>query len=516
MPEAKVFITNITFNDGTPLKLTHNSIVVFTGANNCGKSQVLRDIEHLISKENQSYVIAKELMVDTEGALSDEFLSQGFNMVDGFYHCKGALCTKDNLDNMWNSKELQQLHQLFINRLDTRQRLGASKSTVLGDPSVMIHSPLYKVFQDNEFERTISTLFKEAFDIPLAMNRRNGDSISLHVGTAPDRTSYTMEQEFEYYKELSALPVLDEQGDGMIAFANILLDTFKSEYSVTLIDEPEAFLHPPQARMLGKTLSKTHSNERQLFISTHSVDFLQGLLDVKNENLTIIRIERSGNTNPIRKLENTKVRELWSNPLLRYSNILSGLFHKKVVVCESDYDCLLYHAVMDSIFENRNEISPDILFVHCGGKGRMATVVEALRALSVPVMAIPDFDIINNKREFRPLVEAFDIVWDDQIDEAMKTIYDWLNADESKKEGIKRGGKSVLDGDAPAKYELVESICAQAGLFIVPVGEMECFDKTVYKKEKKEWVYEIISRENLCDDPKLSKLREFIQAVIDC
>ena len=37
----QVFLQSIAFNDGTVLPLTRNSIVVFTGANNNGKSQVM-------------------------------------------------------------------------------------------------------------------------------------------------------------------------------------------------------------------------------------------------------------------------------------------------------------------------------------------------------------------------------------------------------------------------------------------------------------------------------------------
>jgi hypothetical protein len=40
---------------------------------------------------------------------------------------------------------------------------------------------------------------------------------------------------------------------------------------------------------------------------------------------------------------------------------------------------------MDSMFESENEIAPDILFTHCGGKSRMKVVVEALRALNVAI-----------------------------------------------------------------------------------------------------------------------------------
>ncbi|MDR2424429.1 MAG: hypothetical protein LBD59_06860 [Prevotellaceae bacterium] len=43
--KQEVFIDKNTFNDGQTLHFNVPDIVVFTGANNAGKSQVLRDIE---------------------------------------------------------------------------------------------------------------------------------------------------------------------------------------------------------------------------------------------------------------------------------------------------------------------------------------------------------------------------------------------------------------------------------------------------------------------------------------
>ena len=153
----------------------------------------------------------------------------------------------------------------------------------------------------------------------------------------------------------------------MRSFAGILLDVFTTHKTVTMIDEPEAFLHPPQARLLGRMLVKNKPNDRQLFISTHSEDFLKGLLDADSENVKIVRIDREGNINRIKVLDNEGVKNLWKDSILRYSNILSGLFHSKVVICESDTDCRFYQAIMNSLYEAENKTSPDVLFTHCGG-----------------------------------------------------------------------------------------------------------------------------------------------------
>ena len=42
--KPQIYFKSIRFNDDTELMLEKNSIVVFTGANNSGKSQVLKDI----------------------------------------------------------------------------------------------------------------------------------------------------------------------------------------------------------------------------------------------------------------------------------------------------------------------------------------------------------------------------------------------------------------------------------------------------------------------------------------
>ena len=63
-------------------------------------------------------------------------------------------------------------------------------------------------------------------------------------------------------------------------------------------------------------------------------------------------------------------------------------------------------------------------------------------------------------------------------------------------------------------YEKVETICKKVGLFVVPVGEMECFDKTV-NKEKKDWVYHILENYDLAVEPKLTEARAFVQSVVE-
>ena len=520
--KPQVFMQSIAFNDGTVLPLASNSIVVFTGANNSGKSQVLRDVENSLNKSNEGMtVVIKNFLYDFRGSIINEsFLNNHFFInQQGHFEIIGSgnSFDKNSLVNWWKERTLySDLHRLFVKRRSTEMRLTVSNDLQRNDQPES--HPIYKLYKSEHLAQQLSDYFYQAFGVDLIVNRSEMRTIPLHVGKAPDKDAYTIKSQDEYYNKVSALPRLQDQGDGMRSFASILLDTFTSEHSITLIDEPEAFLHPPQARVLGKMLAKNNPVDRQLYISTHSEDFLQGLLDANNENVTVIRINRIDDINKMSILANSEIKKLWSNPLLRYSNILSGLFHEKVVVCESDYDCLFYQAVMNAIYENRGEIAPDILFTHCGGKSRAKDVVNALRAVNVPVVAICDFDLLNSSQNFRPLITAFGETWKNVFSNGMETIYNNMNAKNSSGnnawEQIKKIGKAGFTEDAPAAYEKVEAICKKIGLFVVPVGEMECFDKTV-NREKKEWVYYVLENYDLAVEAKLTEARAFVQSVVD-
>ena len=518
----KVYINQITFNDNTCLSLNHNSIVVFTGANNCGKSQVLRDIEGQIDDSNhQAPIVLHNLTCEYVGSIEEEtFFNKHFSHNDrGIYSFAGAdsLFTKESLISHWNNHELQLgLNKLFCKRLDTTERLTISDPLVRS-PEAEIH-PLFKLLKSEALAQKISDYFHKAFGMDLLVNRNNMSHLPLHVGIAPDKSKYTIDKQDDYYMQVDDMPLLHMQGDGMRSFTSILLDAFTSDYCITLIDEPEAFLHPPQARLLGRLLVENQGEEKQLFIATHSEDFLQGLLDTDSENVTVIRIDRVQSKNKICILNNHKIKELWRNPILRYSSILSGLFHQKVAVCESDYDCLFYQAVIDSIYESKNQLAPDMLFTYCGGKNRMKDVTASLSVLNVPVVAICDFDILDDKQSFKSITNSIGIDWEAEIADNMKIIYDSMNAKNCSGKNawndIKRIGKAGFTGDEPSAYEKVEKICKSHGLFIVPVGEMECFDKTI-NKQKKEWVYSVLQKYDLSNEEKLRGAREFVQEIVD-
>lgn len=140
-----------------------------------------------------------------------------------------------------------------------------------------------------------------------------------------------------------------------------------------IVDEPEAFLHPPQATALGRSLGEiVIENSQQLILATHDRNLLAGLLE-SEVPLSVVRVDR--NQSPLAKqLTADRLKEVWKQPALRYSNVLDGLFHRLVVLVEADADGRFYSAALDILFlEGKTTVpSSDVLFVPCGGISGMA------------------------------------------------------------------------------------------------------------------------------------------------
>lgn len=548
--KPQIFIEKLLFNDRTELNFGHSDIVIFTGANNAGKSQVLKDIDMMMESSAAKGIVSTSLELEYVGEIKE--IVDDFKTKDGKYRIFGNTLNDVNvIEQWWNIRE-RLFTNFFKNRLSTEMRLQASNNApsfdaLYQDPSM----PVQQLYLNDQLEEVISKLFHESFNEYLIVNRVGGNTIPIHVGQPPEKRVGEDRVSAGYLDKLRNLPILQSQGDGMRSFAGILLDVFTTRKTVTMIDEPEAFLHPPQARLLGRMLVKNKPNDRQLFISTHSEDFLKGLLDADSDHVKIVRINREGYVNHIKVLDNEGVKRLWKDSILRYSNILSGLFHSKVVICESDTDCRFYQAVLDALYEGKDVVSPDILFTHSNGKERLKVVVAALKALNVKVVVVADIDLLDKDVTFKTICDEIGVDFNSiagqwktvseyvksqraQLDteeakKDIKTILDCITTPQLTKEDIEQIKKKLKASTAWAKvkevgmdyfsggaYTDVNSLmntCKQSGLFIVPVGELESFYKPAANKHATAWV-NVVMGLDLANDPELDKARKFVEEIV--
>jgi len=444
------------------------------------------------------------------------------------------------------------LFAIFGNILTSEQRLlAANPANNIQLTKDAFEHPIHFLQKHDSLEQKFSNYFRQAFGTDLIIHHNSGSKVPFYVGDKPIPKTGEDRISEGYLRELEKLDLLHEQGDGMRSFVGVLLNVFISSYSMLFIDEPEAFLHPPQARLLAKMLAKDFPSERQLFLATHSESFLKGLLDANVTNLKIIRIQRDGTINKVSVLDSSDIQSIWNDSLLRHSNVLDGLFHSKVVICESDSDSRFFSALLSAQFDNTTSIAPDVLFINCGGKHRIPTVIKALQKLNVPLKVVSDFDLLNDTNPLQEIYADLGGNWSevendwklvkkeieqkrpefltDDVKKEIEAIFETTKDRIFPKQKIneiqktlkkasawteaKEVGKAFIpSGSASQAFEKIQSRFKEKGLLILEVGELESFAKSVGNHGPK-WVSEVLKKD-LKIDTELEGARQFVLQLI--
>ena len=556
--KAGGYISEITFNNGQNVSIAKNDIVVFVGPNNAGKSQALRDIYQI-----SNYKISNIVINDVKFQKSDMEIQTILEKVAFKRQQNGYIqYTYLNQDYVYNDYTMQQfkssaglgdLRNLFMVYLDTSQRLSiCNPATSIRLDQAKTH-PIHYAAYFPERRKWLTNNFYKAFEQNLIPNLSYGNSIPLSMGK-PIKLAGEYEDEQARQEAYGAIlhkyPQVQNQGDGMKSFTGILLYLMLDFYCTYLIDEPESFLHPPQARIMGQIIGETLNEYQQAFISTHSEDIIKGLISVCPQRIKIIRITREGNTNSFSILDNEKFQNIWNDPLLKYSNIMSGIFHKSVVVCESDSDCKLYQIIDEFNAQTKGHHS-ETLFIHCGGKHRMSNVIKALKSLNVDVKVVPDINVLNESNTIKKIYESTGGDWDDLKEDYSKfrsafngggsslkrSIFkDFINTIlgastevNLSKEEINRikeemkiatkwdilktsGESGIPAGEAKVAYNSMNAKLKNRGIFIVPVGELERFITEV-NLHGPAWVNSVLEQFSDLNNPVYDKVKSFISDV---
>ena len=573
-----ISLRELTFSGGESVALEPDSIIVLVGPNNVGKSASLREIVSQIRDRDPVRQVVSSLKIrhlGDSGAFLESLApyrmsnpASGispyyiFSDISGWDSPPGMqpwppagvqFVDEYGLERFWKNEQYPfWLGNFFVHLADVGSRLQVTDpAPVFNVATESPTHPIQQLYADDQVANRVSANFRHAFGQGLVVNRGAGALLPLHCGDEPLREDGEDRVSPSYIKKLAKLPVLQRQGDGMRSFAGCLLQATVTSKFVVLLDEPEAFLHPPQARLLGRILAKQKPPDRQLVVATHSGDFLRGLLDANPDAVKIIRLTRDGNVNHARELDTDQVRRLWSDPVLRFSNALDGLFHERVVLCEADGDCRFYSAVLDAVIGERLEHSPDVMFSSTGGKHKVPAIAAALARIGVLVQAALDFDVLNDISPLRDVVEALGGAWatfekswrqiksgvekrrperdTSQVRDEIRKTLDSVNSpvfpdveakriqDVLKKVSPWEEAKRVGLGAVPSGQErrvaeqLLEDL-KRIGLFVVDCGELESFDPTIGGHGNL-WVAEVL-RKDLKEDARLENARRFVRELV--
>ncbi|WP_228281870.1 ATP-dependent nuclease [Rubrobacter marinus] len=355
---------------------------------------------------------------------------------------------------------------------------------------------------------------------------------------------------------LGAFDKLEEQGDGMRSFVTTALSLLVGSKPVLLLDEPEAFLHPPQAFQLGAIIAEQTNNQRQLIVATHSVDLLRGILS-RTTDVDLIRLSRGVGGMRVNRLGSEEVKEITNHPLLSSTRVLDGLFYKGVVVVEADSDSAFYQRVA-----RMKRPGDEIHYTHAHNKQTLYKVVGPYKRMGVEVAAVPDFDILKEQSELRSLLGAATDDDTSEVLDAQKCIKNEIeshpvteqlkqlraqldklankpsvNTEETEAKALndlkrnvkaavkdsslwtrfKQEGREALSEEGTRYFDLVNEFCKMRGVFMVPVGELESWmvPYGLERMSKNHWIVRALELLGDIDLPDDSDLAEFVTEVHD-
>lgn len=544
---SNIFISEVAFSGGQKINALAEDKIIIVGSNNSGKSQTLRDIFELSnSGKNERSICVDSVKVNKPSDVEflRNFLDKNAKKIGNSY-ISGSWSIPEMQVSLWTSSHLRgNIINIFFKNIDAENRLQICKQARSKTREEVKDNPQQILYDDRKLTDKVSRLFRLAFNKGLLIDYRGGSVIPIHVGDEPDWKVIDRVSD-EYVEYVRSNPRLDLQGDGIKSYAGILLESIVSDYSMVMIDEPEAFLHPPQMRRLGQTLATEVKG--QLFVATHSSDILRGFLEGAKGNVRIIRIRREGDKNLISEPPKEAITELWEKPSLRYSNALEGIFHEQTIICEDDSDCRLINCVADHLAVADENLRIDTAYVPTGGKAAVPKTASVLRRIGVPVKAVFDIDFLSDKILVKTTVEAFGGEWKNieqswfRVDAAVRKgnkpktppeirdnivkILDGAGDGPTPKSAIistmkqnypwsmvKSFGESGLPkGSIRTDYRLLVEFLEEIGIYIIPVGEIENFCPSIGGHGPK-FVTDLLSTMTL-GSSDLEHLREFVKRV---
>lgn len=510
---------------GESVSIELNKLTIIIGPNNTGKSTLLGEIHSAISDESYnpeaSLVLDKcsprILATEEADALVSRFrFNRDYRHSDDSYyygiaksenhssHSHGSLVSSFSNEGGWerNNRIFTRITRLMVKMLDGQSRLSILDDAPLGDlrDSRSAYS-LKNAFLSDDLDE-INVFIHEAFNAYLSITNVTNAGSAVAFMTLDDPAAVDVNPKLmdsatiDFFENRDICSEAKTQSDGTKAFLGLLLELFFSSFDILLIDEPEAFLHPTLAYLLGTAVGKC-SARKQIICSTHSVDFLRGCLDSVKE-LNLLRLTRDGGGS-VHVFEDHDLRKMQRVPLLRTASVMNGLFFNAVVVVEGDSDEAFYQEINYRLKDDPEcQSLNNTLFVTSHGVDTEYKIISILRKAGIPAASIVDFDFLGKSTDvFGKLLASANVsgILFDSFKSQKQAVSSAVSAVDEDKSGINKLNSS----DAQAVLGLIEGL-GSYGIFVVPNGSLESWLSYLgIEAPKGQWLGLMFDR--LGDDP---------------
>lgn len=481
--------------------ITPSPVTVFVGPNNSGKSKVLSEINDFCvgGQLNQNFVIIDDIKFDVFEPLDAE--AEIDRVKKKPLHNESTPINSVIVGNFGQRQQVERAHlitaltkrdrphflQWFCNwylRYRTIILSGQSRMQLIAEQNAgdMLQPPansLAAIFRDDTKRKELRRIVLSAFGLHLVVDPTNLGKLRLKLSREEPTEATERGLTDEVVRFQSRATDISLMSDGVKAFTGISLELISGDPKIVLIDEPEAFLHPSLATMLGKEIAEIAASQaKKVFVSTHSPYFIMGCL-LAGVPINIVRLTYLKDVATSRVLPNEKLSTLMRNPLLRSTGVLSGLFYESVIVTESDSDRAFYQEVNERLLRYKPEWGlRNCLFINAQNKQTIHQIIRPLRELGIPAVAIVDIDIIKEGGSVWANFLDGGFVPDitkQSLNQSRALVYKKfcdLNLD------MKRGGG--IEQLPPADMSAAEDLFAQLseyGLFCLKRGELESWLK---------------------------------------
>jgi AAA domain, putative AbiEii toxin, Type IV TA system len=513
----------LKFTNRPDVELSTAGITVFVGPNNSGKSLVLRELWNAFGRSGKPNC---KLLSDfdpliPEGAELDALINQytakdnenaGAVVIPNFeptgewrQHAENPLHLRGALEGADKYGATNAVLRFFSIYLDSDSRLRMVLPKELGNLKLQARSMLASIYLNDTLRSEVQLQILASLNLHFVLDPTEGGRIQISYADRPMPKGLERSLKLEAINFFQRAIPISEMSDGIKAFTGIYLAVKCGVSSTILIDEPEAFLHPPLAKKLGGILARAVADgQKSLLVATHSADFLLGCLQ-SSDKVQVVRLEYSEGLSSCRVVDSAQLQKFCGNPLIRSANVMAGLFHDGVVVTESDNDRAFYSEIYFRLSE-QDEHLPSLLFVNTQGKHTIHQVMSTLRSFGVPTAGLPDIDILmEGGANFASWLKSAGIP---------EAIRKGLEATRSNlAENVKVGDlKLKLKEQGVGAFEVDDKNAANKlfdqfenyGIFAVRIGELECWLKYLNVRGKKtEWAVSML--ESLGGDPKLNQ-----------
>lgn len=557
-----MYLKKIIFNDNSEIELNRNDIILFVGANNVGKSQVLKDIADQFINTNNKKVVIQDIDIEEENIdfkTVSNYLKSHFSY-DDKSRCYSIAIPNGEI-NHFGKDFLKEdyfssgsAYSFLFTYLNTENRLNITKpiicNSVLDYWSLNIMRQLEKNrYAIDDLNNLLFLIFGIGIDV--YEDFINSQFIKMYkIGNQEIIKKTVSTNRRDSLEELKKLENLYDQGDGIRSAVAILASLIVSNHTLYLIDEPETFLHPPQAKMLGRNIVQV-SKDKQCFISTHNIDLIRGVLEEDASRVKIIKIDRQEKINTFNIIDNKSIAKLSTDKNLKYTNVLNGLFYKQIVLCENESDCKFYSTILEELDLKTYQ---NTLFCAVGGKDQFKLIVPLLINLNIKWRVIADIDLINNIDKLKQLLNAIEPRSYDSIsnshklflsefeekkdqtvkkqkdikkeiiniftnddymtDEQVKKIRRLLKKTSSLKE-LKVGGKNILPaGNCINYFEEIIHFLADNNIYILECGEIERLVPNI-EAHGNSWVEKVFDQYDDINEKVYDNAKDFLRKVFN-